>query len=1148
MKFKLGTFAIGILLLLSIIVTCTQKPANDLDLSAFINPPPSVQVNTWWHWLDGAVTKEGITKDLEAMKEQGISQATILNIGLFGKQDLGVSRVVFNSAQWHELFLWALQEADRLGIKIGAHNCDGWSSSGGPWITPEYSMKQYVWSKLTLSGGKSISINLTQPPTFQNYYKDIAVVAFSSPSPMNSFQSSVPVVKFNGVETTDLCDGNPLTSKICKVGDKILISFGKPFQAGKIVVHPRKTFMWSDMNAFQSEYLLSVSTNGRNFTPVKKFTIKGLNQSISIDIPITNARYYELSLTSAKDENAYIPFSLAEVELLNKDEQALFAPSVSNFLAKTVFVKSNRISDFDVTMDTVEGKAHHSEVIDLTSHLSANGVLNWDAPAGNWVVLRFGYTSTGAMNGPATDEGRGLECDKMDTAALNLHFRSSPEKLIQTAGKFAGNTFKFILIDSWECGFQNWTASFPQEFSKRRGYDILQWIPALCGENIDNTTNTEAFLYDFRHTISELIDQNYYLHFRNLCHDHSIEMHAEPIYGGPGYPPLDVMKANSYPDLNMWEFWAGHNYKTSIPEYTASSEPTLDFPALSSTAYNKPVLGAESYTAQAHYSESPWDLKPFGDRAFCSGVNQFILHSYVHQPTDRKPGMTLLRWGSHFNRNNLYWNHISDWLKYHARIQSVLRKGITSTTILAYTGDQLPQAMEVVKAYPLPFGFAYAACNTEILGKLTVRNRKLVLPNGAEYSLLTIPPSGSMQLSTLKLLENLVKQGAMIYGPKPESILSYSNRDSDGKELKKIADQMWGTAEVNAALENTYGKGLVCWGTPIARLVKKLEIAPDFSTGQPDSLNLMYIHKKLAEGDVFFVFNQQDKQFDRECTFDADGVVPEIWDPEEGKIILPGLYDYNGKRIRIPLHFAARQSYIVVLRKGKAVDHYTRVSKDGKQLFPVLKNESMESVPHVTVSGGKLIVCSGLSGRYTFTAHGGSTMVVEARGTSIFPITEFNGELEFTASYPINIPVEKINKLSSWTESENSAIRYFSGIGNYKISFSVTEEFLKTQDSIWLNLGEIGSTAEVILNGSKLRYVWKPGKMLNVTGIIKGSNSLEVKVANVYRNRIIGDYREAGEIKTVWTPAPVEEYLDKGKDLKRSGLLGPLVLYGEKFQ
>ncbi len=1093
---------VALALLSPAVVSGAQNTAPQmLNAAEFSSPPQNVKLHTWWHWLDGAITKEGITKDLEAMKQQGIVQATILNIGLFDERDFGVPQVKFNSPQWYEMFQWALQEADRLGIAIGAHNCDGWSSSGGPWITPEMSMKQYVWTKTIVTGGRGLAIKLPKPYSERNFYRDFAVLAYPSDEPITSFQSAAPKVTVNYAnQTTLLTDGNPISSLSVRRGDKILFTFDKPFAAEKIVIHPRKRFLWGSMDSFGNRYTLRASDDGNEFRNIKDIEIRGLNRSLSFEIPPTTARFYQLEIGEYSNTDSYIPFTIAEMELLGKHESPLYCPAIPYHLEKTVSVKSEKSEYFDVSESASSDRPciAPDKVINLTASLSRDGLLKWTAPPGNWHIIRFGYTSTGAENGPATKEGRGLECDKMDASALDLHFNSYPQKLVDAAGKYAGNTFKFLLIDSWECGYQNWTANFPVEFQKRRGYKIINWLPVLCGQTVGNVAQSEAFLYDFRKTIAELIEQNYYKHFSRLCRKANIEMHAEVIYGGTGYPPLDVLKCNSYADMPMFEFWAGHNSKTSFPEYTPVERPEAVFPAYACLCYDKPILGAEAYTAQAHYSESPWDLKPFGDRAYCSGVNQFILHSYVHQPFDKKPGMTLYQWGSHFNRNNLYWQHISSWSDYHARVQYVLQKGTTQPQVLHFIGDQLPQSLDQTKPYTLPAGYSAAFFNLDVLNKkFQTKDGKVGISNCSSCHLLTIPDSTSMEPATLQRIAELVNKGAVLYGPKPVKVLSLSKHSRNARALETLANKMWGKIDGKTVTQNQYGNGRVIWGQPLAGVLKDMKILPAFETNPRDPNTFLYIHKRINNADVFFVANQLNTQLHRECLFATTNQTPEIWDPENGTVTKPAIYNRENGRIRLPVSFKPRQSLLFVFKTGEAGGPIVSPSVDEKPEQP-----------------------------------------------EVYELKDFKGTIVFAPEYKADIKPVEITELKSWTDFEDPAIKYFSGTAAYTIRFTAPAAFASKTDSLTLSLGAIGSTAEVSLNGRKLGYIWRPDSTFDVTGLLNSDaeNLLEVKVANVYRNRFIGDFIEFGKPQNIWTSAPVEMYLDKNKPLKPSGLMGPIKL------
>ncbi len=344
-----------------------------------------------------------------------------------------------------------------------------------------------------------------------------------------------------------LYDGNPFSDVNLRNDAFIDIRFEDMFVTDKIAVHLRVASSWGSMKKIHSGFEILTSGNGKNYTHVADFEIKGVNKTITIEIPETKAEYFRIKLKQQSGIPDYTRIDLSEIELLKQGEHPMYNPSLKYHLEKTAATRPEEISDIFVTESLTDQLSPivSSEVINLSGNMDSNGQLKWDVPEGNWTIIRFGYTTTGVVNGPATNAGRGLECDKMDTAALNLHFRSFPEKLIKAAGNYAGNTFKYLFIDSWECNYQNWTKKFPEEFERRNGYSLMPWIPVLCGETENNTEETDAFLHDFRKTIADLIEENYYKHFTELCHQEGMDLHAEVIYGGV------LLSSVEYPEIKQ---------------------------------------------------------------------------------------------------------------------------------------------------------------------------------------------------------------------------------------------------------------------------------------------------------------------------------------------------------------------------------------------------------------------------------------------------------------------------------------------------------------------------------------------------------------------------------------------------------------------
>jgi hypothetical protein len=1117
-----------------------DRSPGPLSPARFQNPGREAGVHAWWHWLDGAVTRDGITKDLEALKAQGVVQATILNVGLFGDRDFGVPRVAFASPEWFSMFRWALAEADRLGLVLGVHNCDGWSSSGGPWITPELSMKQFVWTKTLVAHGGPLDLLLARPAAVEGLYRDVAVVAFRTTQRPSAFRAALPRLQVNDVESAAdaLVDGCPVSALRIRRGDRLVLAAKKPLAFDRVALHVRRPFMWGEPARFTTRFAVETSRDGRVYNPLAELVVRGLNHTEVLDVPPARARFVRLVVREMSDTDAWIPLELGELELLGKGESPAHSPSIPFVAEKTGSVKAAR--EEDVYAIGAEGTPAVAprDVFLLTDHLEVDGRLRWDAPAGSWAILRFGYTSTGATNGPATREGRGLECDKMDPAAVEHHFRSFPEKLITEAGGHAGKTLRFVLVDSWEAGFQNWTARFPAEFEKRRGYSLLPWLPALTGETVASARESEAALFDFRFTIADLIRESYYERLAALLHERKLELHAEVIYGGGDYPPLDVLRSTQKVDLPMTEFWTSTD-KSSLLEYAPADAPALNLPACAAAGYGKPLLGSEAYTGFAHYSESLADLKPFGDRAFTAGINRMILHSSVHQPTDEKPGMTLGQFASHFNRNNLYWPYASPWLTYQARIQSVLGEGTPVFDVLYYLGDQLPQYFARNVSTTLPAGYAVDAVNAEILSeRIAVADGRLRLNGGGDAALLSLPQQPHVSLATLKRLEALVRDGAQVYGPKPLHTLSMADAREAGT-FQALADRMWDDVDGKTVFSHRYGKGTVSWGRPIGQVLNDTGVVPQFAASPAGERDFLFVHRRVADSDIYFVVNQRDRVLARECSFRVGEKTPEIWDPETGAVTRPAAFRIEGAQLRLPVRFRPRQALVFVFRPERPSRFVTSIARGGATLFPAATGAEM-SVPELRFEGDGLAIVPAASGPLTLETSDGRTLSGRFEAPETLPIVGLRGTLELRGPGVGSTGPIEIADLRSLTEYEAKEVRYFSGEATYRLRFGVPDADAGGGDVLRLNLGDFESVADVTLNGHSLGRLWRPGTELDVTASLQRENELVVTVANVYRNRLIGDLAEYGEVRNLRTSSPIKDFLGPDKPLKRSGLLGPL--------
>jgi hypothetical protein len=1164
---KKSRLLLGSVWLASVLVL-TAAAADSLE-TGFLNPPDSARPETWWHWMNGNITKAGLTADLEAMQQIGLGGATIVNV------DCGIPAgpVKFMSPEWREDFKFAVSEANRLGLELCVENCAGWSSSGGPWNTVTNAMQRVTTSEMRVTGPANFSAALPQPPTKLDFYRDIAVLAFPAPADEN-----VRMKDFSPVATASsgVSPGNKLTDGDAKTFIRLpapkrgqpqfaQLEFQKPFSARtvKIVGGP---------NIPDCSGEILVSDDGKKFRALKPFAFgrKGsATRMVSLGTQPVAARFWRVQFTALGTKVKATEIPLADIEL---------APrlSIENVDAKDGsngnFVLSARESD-----DAAVGAVQRADMVDLTSKLTADGKLNWQVPAGEWVILRLGYTPTGVNNHPAAYGGEGLECDKFRKAALDAHWAGFMQKVLDDLGPLAGKTLNSSLIDSYEVGGQNWTKNFRAEFQKRRGYDLTKFLPAFTGRVVDSPAVSERFLWDVRRTIADLFAENYYGHFAELCRQHGLMNAVEPYTG-----PYESLQSGAPADVVMGEFWSG-----------SQGHPSVKLAASVAHIYGKTIVGAESFTAgpeNGKWQNDPYSLKMLGDLMYCQGLNRYVFHRYAMQPwTNAWPGMTMGQWGFHFERTVTWWEQGKAWIDYIKHCQFLLQQGRAVADAAYFTGESVPVEMRVGDP-ALPFGYDYDAINANVLRHATVKNGRVILASGASYAALILPPSDvDMTPQTLQRLRELVRDGATVVGPRPQHSPSLADFPKCDAQVKKIADELWGQCDGAAVQENADGKGRIFWGKSLAEIFAAQNLKPDFEfTNAATATKLAFVHRLAAGADIYFVSNQR-RQFDSaECTFRVSGELPELWHPDTGTIETAPVWSAADGRTKVRLNFDPAGSVFVIFRHAaNNADHivaasgsfasepasgpkleiqhatYTAVDNtsgmdvtaklselagDG-QLVVAVNNTVLGRDPaldhvkelrvdytlagkpgHLTVPENETLTLpatasAGQSPQWETSVTVGGATVVKAWSNGNLALCSASGKIlhadaanlpapqEISGEWNLNFPPNwgapasvTLEKLISWTEHTDSGVRYFSGTASYEKEIEISAERLSAGRELWLDLGAVKNFAQVSLNGQNLGVLWKPPFRVNLTAAAKpGMNKLVVKVTNLWPNRLIGD-------------------------------------------
>jgi hypothetical protein len=922
---------------------------SDLE-RGFLHPPDSARPQIFWFWINGNITSNGITADLEAMKRVGIGGVVIMDV------DQGTPKgpVTFLSPQWLDLFRHTCAEAQRLGMQVDMNNDAGWCGSGGPWITPELSMQKVVWSETTLEGPRHFDGVLDQPPSYviksnaapkgpvsmgsgaqssaqedaaQNtasntntFYRDIAVYAFPTP-PGDTFKmsDSSPKITASVMDTNfdaaKLLDGNPKTAVTLPrpEGGKpqfLQIEFPQPYKARTLMLAMR------GLAAHESCHgALQISDDGVTFKTVHELEPEAA--PIWVNLGTLESRYYRIVFTSA--DPVILRLDIAELEL---------SPTyrIDDIEEKALFVCNKDYPERTNKPVLPEGFAiPRDRIVDLSSHLRPDGRLDWDVPAGNWTVMRFGRTSTGRNNHPAREGGFGLECDKLSKEAARVMFDGLMARLVKEVGPLAGKSLTATHIDSWEVGSQNWTPKFREEFQHRRGYDPVPFLPVMSGRVLDNLDVSERFLWDLRQTVSDLIAENYAGELRKQANARGLKLTVEAYDGNPSQ---DLTYASQV-DIPTAEYWTSPPYALSYACVEMASAAHV---------YGKPIVECEAFTAtdSEKWLGHPFAIKPFGDWAFCHGINRFILHRYALQPwtnPNRAPGMSMGPWGQHFEREQTWWEQSKAWLEYVARCQYLLQQGLFVADICLLAPENSPQQWQTPGRTKERPGYNFDACPADaVLTRMSVKNGRLVLPDGMSYRVLVLPDVDTMSPRLLSKIEDLVRAGATVIGPKPAKAPGLSGYPKSDADVKRIADALWGDCDGKAVQERAVDKGRIIWGKTPQEVLAGTGLPMDFA-GLPTTYtnSLRFIHKTIGDVDIYFVANRFSQAEDAVCAFRVSGKRPELWHADTGLIELPAVYNDVDGTIRLPLRLDPFGSVFVVFKKSERVepDRITSVTRNG---------------------------------------------------------------------------------------------------------------------------------------------------------------------------------------------------------------------------
>lgn len=1054
-----------------------SAPFSSHDELQFRNPAKMFRPQTWFHYVDGNVDKEGITRDLEAVAEAGLSGIQLFHGGNFGGDWPGVTDHVYClSEKWDDLVRHTAMEARRLGLRFTMQNCPGWAMSGGPWIQPKDAMRHLTSTRTDVSGGGAVSVALpVSADDLQDWkdYRDVAVIAFRTPLG-DSVTPLIPSeVRTGGHrdEIEAMLRGETVSGFTFEPGKEHLIE----------VVFPKeetaRSIVFSSINGFFHNFVyepgIHVKVTAMLDDGGEKTVLDAAmpmaswqdDREITFSLDEACASRYVISIRNAHD------MKISALRLLS-------AARKNNWEAEAGWTLRRIPRESAMPDQDAAAYVNPSSVMDLSGYMDAAGTLRWEAPEGEWTILRIGHVNTGMKNGPAPAEAVGFECDKLSVNGPDRHFDAFIGRMVDGPVKgLAGS----MLMDSWECRCQTWTADMEAMFGDINGYALRSWLPALFGYVIDDQDVTSRFLNDWRSTLNTLLTENFFGRMAAHAHGKGLSISYETAAGD--IFPADIMEYFKYADVPMAEFWRGED-TTFVESFNFKPiHPT----ASAAHIYGKPRVASEAFTS----FELSWDehldiLREAANQNCAQGITYFVLHTYTHNPKADiyAPGTSFGSpvIGTPFVRNQTWWKYMPEFTGMLSRYTYMLERGKPVADILWYLGDEIDHKPDQYGDYPYSNQFDY--CNTDVLlNRIEARGGKAVTPEGLEYRVIWIPDNYRMHSATLRKLISLAESGVHVVAERPVGPASISEDDVDG--FNALVDRLWSSSNViegKSIYEALDALGIV------PDVTCRIDSMPERTTngGRP-----VWMHRSVEGADWYFVAAPKYCGFKGEMSFASEGVA-QIWDPVSGEIAAAASSADGRGRTSIGFDLPRCGSCFVVFRHDVTGTPYSG-------LQPGLVDDAA-SLPGYVAS-------TEITSPWTLSFPGGWGAPEKVR----------------------------LSELKSWTElgygEEASA---FSGTASYATTFR-----MKRQKGMayMLDLGNVEMIAEVKVNGVAFKPLWNTPYRVDVTSALRsGKNLIEIEVTDSWYNRLAFDAGQPESQRKTWTIGGPKA----GDALRPSGLIGPV--------
>ena len=1048
----------------------------------FVHPPDSVRVSAFYYWLNNHISKEGVVRDLRAMKEAGITRvfigSDIRNRTDWSRDITGkyFGKVKVFSDEWWDVLHTALKTASDLNIEVGLFNCPGWSQSGGPWIKPQQAMRYLDASETRVKGPAKVTRLLAKTDTF---FQDVKVLAMRVPANYQQNLLDLPDTRLKPQKMEIVSPASGGTKYLVSDGEAVLdIELPEEETVRSLTLFP------GDHAAATVDVQVKIDSGYRSVQKAefsRATHVENLAEGFEPHAP------FLLSVGAVKGRNFRLVFTNKGSKTSELRRIVLSpTPVIANLTEKKLAKITDSSPSWTASQNRTEPQTpadvalpDTSDVLDISRYMSPDGTLNWDAPEGDWVIMRTGMRFIDVRNGPASFEAEGLEVDKMNKEDVRFHFNAFIGQILKRIPASDRKTFTMVIMDSYERGGSNFTGRFLEDFQKRYGYDPTPYLPAYRGHLIGSAATTDRFLWDVRRLVADKVAEKYVGGLREASHEHGLRTWLENY----GNSPAEFLQYGGHSDEVGGEFWVGSLRNRSYRFHLRAA-------ASAAHIYGKNRVWAESFTSgswtqNSGYSTYPQELKSLGDWAFAQGVNSTVLHLYIQQPYENVyPGIDAW-FGTEFNRKNTWFKHMDLFTLYHRRSNFMLQQGRNVADIAYYIGEDNPLTREPQWA-EFQKGFNYDYVNAEVIIRdMQVKDGKFFLPDGTTYRVLVLPPRETMRPEVLRKIEQMVSAGGVVSGNPPSRSPSLQDYPHADQLVQQLARQLWGDGSER---RRQYGKGQVFNHVSLGEVLQTLAIAPDLYT---ENESVEYTHRTLNGKEIYFLANTTGKPVQFTAAFRVRGLRPELWDALSGTTRSLPAFEQGATTVTVPLKLSANGSAFIVFRQKS-----TPSARDVSANFPE------------------------------------PAMVSAVKGP--WQVSFEHDPIRRGPDKPI-----VLDELTDWTRLEDERIRYYSGTAVYTTSFAVGR--ISQNKNYYLDLGDVIATAKVKVNGKYVGGVWAYPYRVNVSGSVRpGNNTLEVEVINTWRNRLVGDHQLPEKERVV--QSRINPW-NGDASLQKSGLLGPVALF-----